>query len=91
MTIEVCLDAGRLILAEGSVYELLRRDSSIEYDPFLAHGALVYDARAASVLRQIHRRTDRMQGGCCGTDPSHITCLADQMSRSNIHKTPTNP
>lgn len=42
-------------LSEGSVYERLRRDPSIEFDPFLAHATLIYEPHSASVLERVHR------------------------------------
>jgi homocysteine S-methyltransferase len=42
-------------LAEGSVYERLRRDPSIVFDPQIAHGGLIYDAAASKLLEWIHR------------------------------------
>ena len=49
------LATGSFCLTEGSVYERLRRDPSISFDPFLAHGALIYDQGAAPILEQVHR------------------------------------
>ncbi len=44
-----------VILTEGSVYERLRRDSRVEFDPDLAHAALIYDSRSRAILAGIHR------------------------------------
>lgn len=52
---ETFLNQTPFALTEGSVYERLRRHASIEYDPFLAHASLVYDAPAAEILAQVHR------------------------------------
>jgi homocysteine S-methyltransferase len=49
------LATGSFCLSEGSVYERLRRDPSISFDPFIAHGGLIYDPGAAPVLEQVHR------------------------------------
>lgn len=45
---------GEPILTEGSVYELLRRDPRIHFDPHVAHAGLIYDARSRAVLAQVH-------------------------------------
>jgi homocysteine S-methyltransferase len=42
-------------LSEGSIYERLRRHSAISFDPDLAHAALIYDPKGASLLEQVHR------------------------------------
>ncbi len=42
-------------LTEGSIYERLRRHASLEFDPYLAHAGLIYEASAADVLAQVHR------------------------------------
>ena len=55
MRFEDFLATGSFCLAEGSVYERLRRDPSISFDPFLAHGALIYDPSTAMILEQLHR------------------------------------
>jgi homocysteine S-methyltransferase len=44
-----------LILAEGSIYEQLRRHPSIVFDPYLANSTLIYDSAAAAILEKIHR------------------------------------
>ena len=44
-----------LILAEGSIYERLRRHPWIEFDPYLAHATLIYDSAAAEILQEVHR------------------------------------
>jgi homocysteine S-methyltransferase len=42
-------------LGEGSLYERLRRDPAVTFDPHLAHGALIYDPAAREVLAAVHR------------------------------------
>jgi homocysteine S-methyltransferase len=49
------LASTELILAEGSIYERLRRHPSIEFDPYLAHSTLIYDSAAAAILEGVHR------------------------------------
>lgn len=44
-----------VILAEGSVYERLRRSADLEWDPEIAHAGLVFDARGREVLEAVHR------------------------------------
>jgi homocysteine S-methyltransferase len=47
--------AADLILGEGSLYERLRRDPAVEFDPELAHATLIYDDAARGVLERTHR------------------------------------
>ena len=42
-------------LSEGSIYERLRRNPSIAFDPQLAHATLIYDSEAAKILQQVHQ------------------------------------
>ena len=44
------------VLTEGSVYEILRRDSRVQFDPHIAHAGLIYDEHARELLADIHRR-----------------------------------
>lgn len=55
MQFETFLQNTELILAEGAIYERLRRHSSIEFDPHLAHATLIYDPAAAKILEQVYR------------------------------------
>lgn len=43
-----------VILTEGSVFELLRRDPGVELDPAIAHAALIYDPAGRSHLAEVH-------------------------------------
>jgi homocysteine S-methyltransferase len=43
------------MLAEGSVYERLRRHTSIQFDPYLAHATLIYTPAYAHLLEAVHR------------------------------------
>lgn len=52
---ETFLGRNTVMLTEGSVYERLRRHAALTYDPYLAHGGLIYEPEAAAVLAQIHR------------------------------------
>lgn len=44
------------ILSEGSVFELLRRDERIRFDPEIAHAGLIYDERSRDLLGEVHRK-----------------------------------
>jgi homocysteine S-methyltransferase len=50
-----CLAGGAFALSEGSIYERLRRNATVRFDPFLSHAALIYDAQFRSVLERVHR------------------------------------
>jgi homocysteine S-methyltransferase len=55
MQFETLLQSRDLILAEGSIYERLRRHPSIEFHPHLAHAALIYNPASAEILAQVFR------------------------------------
>jgi S-methylmethionine-dependent homocysteine/selenocysteine methylase len=55
MSFEQYMRTATFGLSEGSVYERLRRDSSIDFDPYLAHGALIYSDYGRRRLERIHR------------------------------------
>ncbi|MGZ8869355.1 MAG: homocysteine S-methyltransferase family protein, partial [Thermoanaerobaculia bacterium] len=42
------------MLTEGSVYELLRRDPRIVFDPHIAHAGLIYDDASRALLAGVH-------------------------------------
>jgi homocysteine S-methyltransferase len=44
----------QLILTEGSVFELLRREEGIDLDPEIAHASLVYDGASRRRLAAVH-------------------------------------
>lgn len=44
------------VLTEGSVYELLRRDPRLRFDPHIAHAGLIYDDSTRAILADVHRR-----------------------------------
>ena len=44
-----------VVLTEGSMYERLRRRADIEWDPHLAHAALIYSDSGRDVLAEVHR------------------------------------
>ncbi len=43
------------LLTEGSIFERVRRDSTLTFDPDLANAALVYDPLGRKVLERVHR------------------------------------
>ncbi len=51
---EKLLHTASRVLAGGSLYERLRRYEGINFDPHIAHAALIYDAYSAQVLTQVH-------------------------------------
>src|SRR5215831_3075008 len=55
LEMEGFLETGSFGLSEGSIYERLRRHPAIVFDPHLAHAALIYEPKAASLLEQVHR------------------------------------
>jgi len=44
-----------IALSEGSIFERLRRDPAVEYDPYIFHASLIYNDNARQVLADIHR------------------------------------
>lgn len=42
-------------LSEGSIYERLRRNPDVQFDPFIYHASLIYNDVWAAVLEQVHR------------------------------------
>ncbi len=55
MQFDQFIQTASFALSEGSIYERLRRNPAIEFDPYIFHAALIYDARYASLLEQVHR------------------------------------
>jgi homocysteine S-methyltransferase len=54
MNLREAIGRSETILAEGSVYELLRRDPRIAFDPHVAHAGLVYDDESRELLAAVH-------------------------------------
>jgi len=54
MQFEMFLQSTALILAEGAIYERLRRHPAIAFDPHLAHATLIYDPASAKILAQLY-------------------------------------
>ena len=55
LPIETFLKKSAFVLTEGSIYERLRRVPAVEFDPYLAHAGLIYEASTADVLAKVHR------------------------------------
>ena len=51
------IKSGAFALSEGSIYERLRRNPSIAFDPQIAHGGLIYETGSARVLERVHRES----------------------------------
>jgi homocysteine S-methyltransferase len=49
------ITGGELVLTEGSVYELLRRDERIRFDSHIAHAGLIYEILSRDILAGVHR------------------------------------
>ena len=55
MTLAEVLRGAQLILTGGSMYERMRRDGRVHFDPDIAHAALIYDDGARALLETVHR------------------------------------
>ena len=55
MNLHELLKTRELILAEGSLYELLRRSPEVEFDEHIAHSGLIYNSDWAQVLERVLR------------------------------------
>jgi homocysteine S-methyltransferase len=49
------IKTGEFALTEGSIYERLRRNPTVEFDPYLFHASLIYNETARQVLADVHR------------------------------------
>lgn len=54
MNFEQSVLARRVMLAEGSVYERLRRHPGITFHPSMRHGVLIYDADGRKASAEVH-------------------------------------
>jgi len=54
MAFENFITESKVILTEGGVVERIRRDVSVNLDPFIAHSGLIYDKKGREVLRNIY-------------------------------------
>lgn len=48
-------DTASVALSEGSIFERLRRDPAVQYDPYIFHACLIYNDYARAVLEGVHR------------------------------------
>lgn len=55
LSLAAVIGSGEVILTEGSVYELLRRDRRIVFDQQIAHAGLIYNDDSRGVLERVHR------------------------------------
>ena len=55
MNFESFVKTASFALSEGSIYERLRRDPSVEFDPYIFHASLIYDENARQILAGVHR------------------------------------
>jgi homocysteine S-methyltransferase len=55
MQFEQFIRTASFALSEGSIYERLRRNPTVEFDPYIFHATLIYDSRYALILEQVHR------------------------------------
>jgi hypothetical protein len=53
---EETVNSGSLTLMEGALVERLRRDASIDLDPFILNAGLVYSEEGRSALRRLYRQ-----------------------------------
>ncbi len=56
MTFEDAVKNCPVILTDGSMLERLRRESSVELDPYIMHAGLIYDDVARNVVVKLHRQ-----------------------------------
>lgn len=54
MGFERHLTSASLVLTGGSMFERLRRDPSVTFDPNIGHAALIYDDAARSLVERVH-------------------------------------
>ena len=47
--------AASVAISEGSIFERLRRDPAVEYDPYILHACLIYNDYARGRLEGVHR------------------------------------
>ena len=55
MQFEQFIETASFALSEGSIYERLRRNPAVEFDPYLFNATLIYSAEYAVILEQVHR------------------------------------
>ena len=55
MQFEQFIQTATFALSEGSLYERLRRNPAVEFDPYLFHATLIYNTGYGLFLEQVHR------------------------------------
>lgn len=55
MKFDEFLQTASFSLSEGSIYERLRRNPAVEFDPYLFHATLIYNSEYRQVLEKVHR------------------------------------
>jgi homocysteine S-methyltransferase len=55
MRFEEFVLTGDFAISEGSIYERLRRNPAVEFDPYLFHATLIYHPEYAMILEQVHQ------------------------------------
>ena len=60
--------------------------------PTLVHGRTFFEGDPkyfASRVQEIARSGVRILGGCCGTTPNHISCIADKLNHMTVREIPS--
>jgi homocysteine S-methyltransferase len=83
MNLDELLIAETHILAEGSIYELLRRNPEVVFDDHIAHAGLIYDVKSAQVLEQVMR--SYIDVGVSLHRPVVFTTATWRANRDRIH------
>lgn len=83
MNLDALLKAETHILAEGSIYELLRRNPDVVFDDHIAHAGLIYDNKSALLLDQVMR--SYIDVGVSWCRPVVFTTATWRANRDRIH------
>jgi len=54
MSFENTIATSKVLLTEGGMVERIKRDPSVDLDPYIAHSGLIYDSKGKEVLRKIY-------------------------------------
>jgi homocysteine S-methyltransferase len=49
------IEKSAVVLTEGSVVERVRRNPSVNFDPFIAHAGLIYEKKGREILKNIYK------------------------------------
>ncbi|MCP4186225.1 MAG: homocysteine S-methyltransferase family protein [Gammaproteobacteria bacterium] len=82
MNFNELLQSGRKILAEGSMYELLRRNPDVAFDEHVAHAGFIYDVKFARILESVVR--SYIDIGIAASQPMAITTSTWRANRERI-------